>query len=110
MVEDYRAIDNIEAIASVKGLDILWFSPSDFSVSVGALGEGLRNKLVWDGLLKTIAAAKRYQKHVCLGVGYPWVVNAHKLIELGMSMIELGHDVSILRTTWQQLREELKKK
>jgi 4-hydroxy-2-oxoheptanedioate aldolase len=110
MVEDYRAIDNIEAIASVKGLDILWFGPSDFSVSIGAPGEGLRNKTVWDGLLKTITAAKRYQKHVCLGVGYPWVENARKYIELGVSMIELGHDVSILRATWQKLRGELNKK
>ena len=110
MVEDHRAIDNIEAIAAVKGLDILWFGPSDFSVSVGAPGEGLRNKIVWDGLLKTIAAARRYQKHVCLGVGYPWVENARKFTDLGVSMIELGHDVSILRTTWQLLRGELKKK
>ncbi len=110
MVEDFRAIENIEAIASVKGLDILWFGPSDFSVSIGAPGEGLRNRIVMDGLLKTITAAERHQKHVCLGVGYPWIENAQKYIALGVTMIELGHDVSILRTTWQKLRGELDKK
>lgn len=107
MVEDYRAINNIEAIASVKGLDILWFGPSDFSVSIGAPGEGLKNKTVMDGLLKTIAAATHHHKHVCLGVGYPWEENAQKYIDLGVTMIELGHDVSILRTTWQNLRGAL---
>jgi 2-keto-3-deoxy-L-rhamnonate aldolase RhmA len=60
-----------------------------------------------DGLHKTIAAAKKYQKHVCLGVGHPYVENAQKYIDLGVTMIELGHDVSILRTTWRRLREEL---
>lgn len=110
MVEDYRAIEHIVAIASIKGLDIPWFGSSDFSVSVGAPSEGLRNEIVGEDLLKTDAATKRYQKHVCLEVGYPWVENDRKYIELGVSMIELGHDVSILRTMWQQLQGELNKK
>jgi 2-dehydro-3-deoxyglucarate aldolase len=39
MIEDKEAIDNIDEILSVKGLDFVCFGPTDYSVSIGEPGK-----------------------------------------------------------------------
>ena len=108
MVEDVRAMDCIDEIMVVDGLDFAHFVPSDFSVSIGRPGEGSHPK-VMEALRETIKAADRNYKYACKGVGYPWVENARKFVEMGCHMIEMGHDATILRTIWSQKGEEIRK-
>lgn len=108
MIEDHRAIGQLDEIMSVKELDYVLFGASDYSVSVGLPGETSHPK-VMDALRKTIEAAERHGKYVCKGVGHPWVENAKKFVDMGCHMIELGHDVTILRSIWRLKGEEIRK-
>lgn len=108
MIEDYRAMDEIDGIMAVEGMDFVLFGPSDFSVSIGHPGQSSHPK-VMDALKETIRAADRHGKWVCKGVGYPWVEIAKKFVEMGCHMIELGHDATILRTIWTIKGEEIRK-
>lgn len=108
MIEDYRAMEQIDGIMAVDGLDYVLFGPSDFSVSIGHPGEGNHPKVI-EGLEESIKAANRHGKYVCKGVGYPWVENARKFVEMGCHMIEIGHDATILRTIWTMMGEEIRK-
>jgi len=72
------------------------FGASDYSVSLGLPGQTSHPKVV-EGLRKTIEAADRHGKYVCKVVGYPRLENARKFMEMGCHMIEIGHDVTILR-------------
>jgi 4-hydroxy-2-oxoheptanedioate aldolase len=40
MIEKKSAVDNLEEILSVKGVDMVQFGPSDYSVSIGKPGQG----------------------------------------------------------------------
>jgi len=42
-----------------------------------------------------------------IGVGYPWEEEAKKYIKMGCTMIELGHDYTILSTMWRKMLEKL---
>jgi len=108
MIEDRRAMDYIDEIMSVEELDFVLFGSSDYSVSIGRPGE-TTHPLVMDALRRTIEAAERHGKYVCKGVGYPWVENARKFVEMGCHMIELGHDATILRAIWSRKGEEIRK-
>jgi len=107
MIEDYRTMEQIDEIMAVEGLDYVLFGASDYSTSIGHPGEGSHPE-VMEALKDTIRAADRHGKYVCKGVGYPWVENARKLVEMGCHMIELGHDATILRTIWTMKGEEIR--
>jgi 2-keto-3-deoxy-L-rhamnonate aldolase RhmA len=104
MIEDIRAMEHVDA---VDGLDYVLFGASDFSVSIGHPGEGSHPK-VMEALRETVKAADRHGVYVCKGVGYPWVENARKFVEMGCHMIELGHDATILRAIWSRKGEEIR--
>ncbi len=108
MIEDYRAISQLDEIMSIKELDYVLFGPSDYSVSIGLPGETSHPK-VMEALKKTIEAAERHGKYVSMGVGYPWVENAKKFVDMGCHMVELGHELSILKSIWSMKGEELRK-
>jgi len=108
MIEDQRAVDQIDEIMSVKELDYVLFGASDYSVSIGLPGQ-TNHPQVTEALKKTITSVERHGKYVCKGVGYPWVENARKYVDMGCHMIELGHDVTILRSIWKMKGEEIRR-
>jgi 2-keto-3-deoxy-L-rhamnonate aldolase RhmA len=109
MIEDYRALENLDAIMSVEGLDAVQFGPADFSFSIGVPGQTSHPKVI-DALKKIIESARKHGKAVCFGVGYPWAENAQKFIEMGCQLIEFGHDVSILQNIWKKTLADVRGK
>ena len=108
MIEDYRTMEQIDEIMAVDDLDYVLFGASDYSTSIGHPGQGGHPK-VMEALKETIRAADRHGKYVCKGVGYPWVENARKMVEMGCHMIEMGHDATILKTIWSEKGGEIRK-
>jgi 4-hydroxy-2-oxoheptanedioate aldolase len=108
MIEDYRAVEKINEIMSVDGLDFVFFGPADYSVSLGIPGQTTHHKII-DALKKTIEAAESHGKYVMKGVGYPWVENAKKFIKMGCKLIEIGHDVTILASIWKRFGKKIRK-
>jgi 4-hydroxy-2-oxoheptanedioate aldolase len=109
MIEDVEAIRNIEDIMSTPGMDGAFFGPADFSVSAGVPLQTGHEK-VMKALQTVVAASKRHGKFVIFGAGFPQWEKAAPIIEMGVQAIELGHDVTILKSVWQKTIESIKKK
>lgn len=103
MIENEEVIRELGEILSLDGLDFVLFGPSDYSMSLGLRGPQKNHPKVQDGLKKTIEVAGKYNKPVAIGVGQPWEEEAKKYINLGCRMIEIGHDVVVLRSIWKDL-------
>ena len=108
MIEDQEAIKDIDHIMALKGLDFVLFGPADYSLSIGLSAPNKNHPKVQDALKRTIEAAKKNNKYVMIGVGFPWEEEAQKYIDLGCQMIEIGHDYSILKTVWKNTLTKFK--
>ena len=67
-IETKTAIENIDSIASVEGIDALLIGPNDLSISLGIPGE-LLNPIELDAIAKVVAACKRHGKIFGLHAG-----------------------------------------
>jgi len=106
MVEEPEAVDNIDEIVSVDGVDGVFFGAADYSVSAGVPLQAMHPK-VQGALAKTVEAARARGKFVIFIAKYPWWEDARRLISLGIQAIEIGHDVSILGTIWKKSIQEI---
>ena len=107
MIETSQAVKEVDSILSTPGLDFVLIGPSDLSLSLGLEKPDLNHPVVQDCVRTIIASAKRNHVYSMLGVGFPWEEQAKKYLDMGVDMIELGHDYSILGTIWKQLRKAL---
>ena len=104
MIENTTAIENINEIVAVEGLDFLLFGPADYSMSLGLGAPNKNHPEVVGALEKTISAGQRYNKPVMMGVGAnPEDLKRYK--EMGVSMFELASDIAILRSGWSKARQ-----
>ncbi|MBT8346199.1 MAG: hypothetical protein KJO28_07830 [Desulfofustis sp.] len=101
MVEDVGALEEIDEIMATKGVDGIFFGPADFSISAGVPLKIWHEKVV--GAVKTIVeTADKYGKFVIYPIGFPQWEQVERVKELGVHAVELGHDVSILKSVWQK--------
>jgi 2-keto-3-deoxy-L-rhamnonate aldolase RhmA len=61
MIEDAQAVDQIDAIATIPGLDVLFIGPSDLSFSLGLRGDQDHPRLQ-EAIAKIAVAARRHGK------------------------------------------------
>jgi 2-keto-3-deoxy-L-rhamnonate aldolase RhmA len=69
LIEDAEAIDDIEAIAAVPGIDGLFVGPYDLSVSVGAPGADFDHPAMSKALDRVTAACRQHSKVVVTTIG-----------------------------------------
>ena len=106
MIEKKSAVENLEEILSVEGIDMVQFGPSDYSLSIGLPGETSHPK-VKEAELKTIKTALKMDVAPRAEISTPEA--AKKYIELGVRNFNIGTDVRILYGWWKKNGEELKK-
>jgi len=88
-IEDPQAVDAVEQIAQVRGIDMLFFGPGDYSQALGIPGQ-MSDPRIADARRRIAQAAVQHGKFA--GVpGSPANVNA--LIDEGYRFISLGADV-----------------
>ena len=94
IIETKEAIDRIDAIAAVPGLDALQVGTSDLSVSLGVPGE-LDHPSVRDAVRRTMDACARHGKVACVGGAYrpEWL---QLYAGMGVKMMLVGNDLSLL--------------
>ena len=104
MIETVEALNNVEAIAAVDGIDVLYVGPSDLSLSMGYPASADRPEPEFDTALRRIVAA-------CEANGViPGIQAAPDLVEKrreqGFTMITVGYDyqpmVAAIRADLQQ--------
>jgi 4-hydroxy-2-oxoheptanedioate aldolase len=104
-IESQTALDNIEAIAAVDGVDALFIGPSDLAASLGKLG-GLSDPLVKD------AVASGFRRIRATGKGCGSLATEETLIReylnQGCQFIALGVDTLILARATRALIKQFK--
>ena len=95
MIETRQAIDNLDEILSVPGIDAIYVGPADLSLSLGLEPSGNADETVLDDALATIVAA--CARHgVTPGIHSSGSV-AQRRRDQGFRMITIGSDALALR-------------
>jgi 2-dehydro-3-deoxyglucarate aldolase/4-hydroxy-2-oxoheptanedioate aldolase len=89
-IEHVDAVAEVEQIAALQGVDVLFVGPADLSQSMGFPGEW-EHPQVWQSLEKVSAAAKKHGIHWAILPPSPDY--ARRCVELGCRMLSLGLDV-----------------
>src|SRR5688572_8974837 len=94
MVETPKAIENVEAIAAVPGIDSVLIGTNDLCMEMGIPGE-FGDARVEDAYRKVVAACRKHRVHPGMGGVYePKLLE--KYIGYGMRLILSGGDMSFL--------------
>ncbi len=108
MIENEQVVNQVEKVMAIEGLDYCMFGPADYSMSIGLRSSQKDNPKVQDAIKRTAEAAGKYNKQVAIGVGEPYEAEAKKYIDMGLRIIEVGHELGILRSVYQKAGEEIR--
>jgi 4-hydroxy-2-oxoheptanedioate aldolase len=93
LIEDREAVDNIDEILNIKGVDAIFLGPADLSVSIGLPGQ-YDNEIIKTCLRKTMKAATSRGIPVMSEISYlarpASVENIRTLVENGLRLIMFG--------------------
>jgi 4-hydroxy-2-oxoheptanedioate aldolase len=104
-IEDPKAMDQVEKIAAVPGIDVLFLGPGDFSVLAGIPGQ-MSHPIMLDAIKRIAAAAKAHGKH--WGMPVPTPERGKELLDMGARFIAHGSDFVLLKTALEGVRERMK--
>ena len=101
-IEDFEALEEIEEIAAIPGIDMLFFGPADFAHSLG-VPTNTRDERVTAARIKVAEVARKYGKFAGT-VGGPAILK--DLYDMGYRYVNVTADVAILGNNFQQIREK----
>jgi len=93
-IEHAEAVEDVEKIAAIPHLDLLFVGPADLSQSLGIPGEW-ENPRVWTAVERVARAAKANGIHWAILPRDP--KHARRCLELGCRMLSVGIDVWALQ-------------
>jgi len=88
-IESQEAIDKIEEIAAIDGVDILWIGHFDLSNDMGIVGQ-IKHPRFLEAFKKVVAAGRKYNKAVCLQPNS--VEELKEWMAVGMNMVSWSAD------------------
>ena len=106
MIEKREAVENLDEILTIEGIDMIQWGPADYAMSVGKPGE--RNH-------PEIKAAERRVIESALKAGIQPRVEIHHpdqakyYLDMGVKHFSLGVDLTILFNWWKTNGEQLRK-
>ncbi len=104
MIEKKAAVDNLEEILSVPGVDMVQWGPADFSMNIGRLGE--RNH-------PDVAAASKKVFETALKMGVQpraevrSADDAKRFLDMGVRHFSINTDITILHQWWREQGDKL---
>lgn len=93
-IESGAGVDQVEEIAAVDGIDVLWLGHLDLTVSLGVPGE-FDNPIFTAAVERILAVARASGKAAAAKVGS--VTEARERLEQGFRCISYGDDVRLFR-------------
>ena len=111
MIEKKGALDNLEEILSIEGIDMVQFGPGDYSLSIDLPGQTSHPK-VKEAELRTIKTALKFGVRPRIELNksvQDYKEEIKKYIDLGVRDFNLPSDLSILFKWFKRDGEELKK-
>ena len=106
MLESPTAIDNVEEIASIPGVDVILIGTNDLCMEMGIPGD-YSNPKIKEAYKKVIAACDKYNKTPGMGGVYNEELMS-EYITMGMRFILSGSDLSFMMTAAQQRSKNLR--
>jgi 4-hydroxy-2-oxoheptanedioate aldolase len=106
MIEKDQAVENLEALLAVKGVDMVQFGPADYSMSIGLAGQFDHQRVreaerhVIDTALKMGIAPRAEIEHPA---------DARRYLEMGVKHFCIGTDMCILFEWFKANGAEMKK-
>lgn len=102
-IENATALEEVEQIAAVPDVDVLFIGPGDLSQSLGLLGQWEHPRL-WEAVERVAKAAKAHGIH--WGI-LPWSrESARRCVALGCRMLSLDVDVWAFRRGLEAFRSD----
>jgi 4-hydroxy-2-oxoheptanedioate aldolase len=103
-IEDAQALDHVDEIAAVEGVDVIMLGPADFSILGGFPGQFNHSRV--DEALKVIArAAERHGKVWGTTAGTPQRIQ--ELLDRGARWTTCGCDLIWVKNGLEQARQTL---
>jgi 2-dehydro-3-deoxyglucarate aldolase len=104
-IESRAAVEAVEEIAQVDGVDGLFIGPSDLSASLGHFGKP-KHPEVQAAMRRVLDVARAHDKPV--GILSAVEEDAQRYLDQGMSIVAVGLDVVLLRNASQKLAERFR--
>jgi 2-dehydro-3-deoxyglucarate aldolase len=104
-IESRPAVDAVEEIAKVDGVDALFLGPSDLSASLGHFGKP-NHPEVQAAMAHVVGVAKAHGKAVGILSGVE--ADCRRYLDMGMTVVGVGMDVVLLRNASRELCERFK--
>jgi 4-hydroxy-2-oxoheptanedioate aldolase len=104
-IEDPEPLEELDEIAQVPGIDMLFFGPADFAHGLGIPGK-MEDPRIMQARLRVAEACKRHGKlagTVCSGGA-----QIKQLIDMGYLFLSLGADVLGLRDYWAKVQADIR--
>jgi 4-hydroxy-2-oxoheptanedioate aldolase len=92
-IETIEALNHLEEIAAIDGIDVLFIGPADLTMSLGIFGQ-FDHPLFKDALKATVSAAQKAGKATGILLFNP--DDYHLYYEMGIRMIACGADASFV--------------
>lgn len=106
-IETERGLEQVEAIAAVEGIDVLWVGHFDLSNFMGIPGQ-FEHPLFLSAMQKIADVAKQHGKIAgFMASDAAW---ADKVMAMGYTMIATGTDTGILQQGFSQLIQHVEKR
>jgi len=99
MIEKKGAVENLESILRVKGVDMVQFGPSDYSISIGLAGQRDHPAVV-EAREHTIKTAIKFGVRPRAEIGSP--ADAEYYLKLGVKDFNLSTDTAILAAFYRE--------
>jgi 2-keto-3-deoxy-L-rhamnonate aldolase RhmA len=106
IIETKQAVDNIDQIASVPGIDVLFIGPNDLSFSLG-VGGRTKEPVVEEAVAKVLAAGRRHNIAVGYSTGDPAEIN--RRIEQGFRFFQTSSDLALMGAGARQLLSQIRR-
>lgn len=100
-IETLQAVERVDDIAAVDGVDVLFVGPGDLIFDISVRGGG--ENLIEESLEKVAAAARAAKKPAGILLRNPEEVERFR--QMGFSHIAIDSDLAILRAGYQRLME-----
>jgi 2-keto-3-deoxy-L-rhamnonate aldolase RhmA len=106
IIEQKQAVDNIEEIASVPGVDVLFIGVNDLSFSLGVGGK-TNDPIVEEAVNKVLAAGKKHNIPVGYPAGNPVEIN--KRIAQGFRFFQASSDLGMMAAGARDLLSKIQR-
>lgn len=92
-IEDKEALEELDEIAAVPGIDAFFIGPADLSSSLGVFGES-DSKVMAEAIELIAAAAKKHGKWWGIPVGSP--AQGQKYLDMGAQFLNYSSDIGAI--------------